>query len=152
VATLGEFASLLQLGVGIGIGLSVFRAPMELRAAHVEKSLADELKVFNGLTTEKALTARGNLASLQLEFNDVRRGLEELHKPFMALTVAGALGNWTILALASLYSAYELSNAEAFWLLTLSIFYYVAIWVCLEVLTRWRLRNVQSKLCTLTDT
>jgi hypothetical protein len=77
MATMGEFSSLLQLGFGIGIGLSYFRAPVELRSASLGKAVDDEITVIAGVNTAKAQEKRGELSSLKLAFNDEMERLEK---------------------------------------------------------------------------
>jgi hypothetical protein len=149
LATLNDFASLLQLGVGIGIGLLAFRAPMDLRVGQLSKALDEEFRVFSGGTSDKALSALQEIASLQLEFNETCIKLERWNRPFMAITILVALGNWVALIFASLYASTVLTCSQESGLLTLSVFYYVVIWLILEALARWQLRGVQSKLKAL---
>ena len=101
MATLGEYGSLLQLGFGIGIGLSIFRAPMDLLSISFEKDLRAELDVFEGVQTTKAKTNKSDLGDLSLEFAQTAEALNSFHLPFMIAAIAGALVNWGLLAWAS---------------------------------------------------
>jgi hypothetical protein len=122
---------------------------MDLRVGELSKALDEEFRVFSGVTSEKALSALQEIGSLQLEFNETRTRLERWNTPFMALTILVALGNWIALIFASLHASTVLTCSQEICLLTLSVFYYVVIWLILEGLARWQLRGVQSKLKAL---
>ena len=146
MATLGEFGSLLQLGAGIGIGLSVFRAPVDLRVASIAKVIDNELDVIRGLDTERANQIRGRLASLKLKFSDEREWLDTFQKPFMVVTVILAITNWLGLIAASFYAQRDLSEFEQWALVCVSVGAYVAIVVILEGVARWRLGFVSREI------
>jgi hypothetical protein len=122
---------------------------MDLRVGELSKALDEEFRVFSGVTSEKALSALQEIGSLQLEFNETRTRLERWNTPFMALTILVALGNWIALIFASLHASTVLTCSREICLLTLSVFYYVVIWLVLEGLARWQLRGLQSKLKAL---
>jgi hypothetical protein len=119
---------------------------MDLRVGKLSKALDEEFRVFSGGTSETARSALQEIASLQLEFNETRTRLERWNTPFMALTILVALGNWIALIYASLHASTVLTSPQEICLLTLSVFYYVVIWLALEGLARWQLRSLQSKL------
>lgn len=101
MATLGEYGSLLQLGFGIGIGLSVFRAPMDLIAAKLKSDLDAEFGVLENVSTSQAAIRRGKLFDLQIKFANTSLRLESFHLPFMIASILIALVNWVLLACGS---------------------------------------------------
>lgn len=146
MATLSEFTSLLQLGFGVGVGLSFFRAPMDLRANALARAIESQLGVVKGLRTAKAQERGGKLASLKLKFVEQRRKLNRLNRPFMGLTVLFALLNLAALIWASLDASHTLSRAERDWLLFIAVGSYVIIFVALEAIARWLFRDVAAEL------
>jgi hypothetical protein len=149
VATLGEFSSLLQLGFGIGIGLSYFRAPVELRASTLRQAIDGELLIVRGVATPKAQQKSADLASLKLAFSDVREQLEKLQLPFMIAAIAGAITNWVFLILASLYASRALVRWEKLGLLFISVGYFVLLLVALELIAQYRFRTVRLRLAAI---
>ncbi|KIZ41430.1 MULTISPECIES: hypothetical protein [Rhodopseudomonas] len=152
MATLGEFSSLLQLGFGIGIGLSYFRAPVELRAKELAMAIDNEIIVLEGLSSAKAQQQRGDLSLLKLAFNVEADNLEKWLFPFMIGALVGAVGNWTALVLASLYAPYVLSAHEKIGLLFLSVAYYLILGALLEIMARWRFHIIKLRLAEIRST
>jgi hypothetical protein len=149
MATMGEFSSLLQLGFGIGIGLSYFRAPVELRSASLGKAVDDEITVIAGVNTAKAQEKRGELSSLKLAFNDEMERLEKWQLPFMIAAITGAAGNWIALIYASLYATDSVTTAGEIGLIILSVIYYLALGLVLEIMAQWRFRDVRLRLAQI---
>ncbi len=149
MATLGEFGSLLQLGFGVGVGLSLFRAPMELRANALARAIEAQLGVVKGVQTPKARERSGKLASLKLKFVEQRRKLNRLNRPLMVLTVAFALLNLAALIWASVDASHVLSNGERNTLLFVSAGSYVAILAALEGVAQWLFWSVAGELRAL---
>lgn len=149
MATLGEFSSLLQLGFGIGIGLSYFRAPVELRASTLAQAIDGEISIVRGVTTPKAQQKTADLSSLKLRFSDIREQLEKLQFPFMVAAIAGALANWIFLILASLYASRQLLRYEKLGLLFVSVGYFVLLLVVLELIAQFRFRSVRLRLAAI---
>lgn len=152
VATmLGEYSSLLQLGFGIGIGLSVFRAPMDLMSKKLKSNLDSELGVYEKIETPRAAMQRASLSDLLIEFRQVALQLDKIHLPFMIASISFAVVNWALLALAAYYSHYELSDTQEWLLLIVSgpIFFLISIvlavcTVCILKPVRERLDNLRS--------
>lgn len=146
MATMGEFDSLLQLGVGIGIGLSVFRAPMDIKATYLGNALADEANVLSGVNTPQGRKKLGEISTLRLQFNDARELMEKWQRPFLYATILGAAANWVALIFASLYANWALSERQEIFLIFLSVIYYVLIWVILALIANCHFSSVQKRL------
>jgi hypothetical protein len=146
MATLGEYGSLLQLGFGIGIGLSIFRAPMDLLSLAFERDLSAEMNVLEGVQTPKAQTNKSALSDLKLEFAQTARTLESFHLPFMIAAIAGALVNWALLASASSKAGRDLSYEEEWAVFFIAGPYFLLIAGLLAVVTVHMLRPHRNKL------
>ena len=83
MATYGDFSSLLQLGVGVGIGLSLFRAPVDLRVAKLMRILGGEITALRGSETQFGIRKRRDMQDLEFGFTTVRLSLERRQLPFM---------------------------------------------------------------------
>lgn len=138
MAALGEFCSLLQLGFGIGAGLSVFRAPTELRAARLTRSLEAEANIVRGVSNPKAKERLGAVASLKLKLNDRLLRIDRIQTPFMACTLMCAAANWFLLICASRNASYTLTELQEWSLVGVSVAIYIAILIALEVIARAR--------------
>ena len=149
MATLGEFGSLLQLGFGVGVGLSLFRAPMDLRANSLARAIDSQFEVVKGVRTEKAQDRSGRLASLKLKFVEQRRDLDRLNLPFMAVTVALAFLNLGALIWASLDASHSLTPLQRNGLLFIAVGSYLIVFVLLEIVARWLFRDVSAQLRAL---
>ena len=72
MVTYGEFSSLLQLGVGIGIGLSIFKAPIDLRTNRIGRVLDAEILALRGGASDFTKQKRRELMMLRSRFLQVR--------------------------------------------------------------------------------
>jgi hypothetical protein len=152
MATLGEFSSLLQLGFGIGIGLSYFRAPVELRSASLRQAIEDEITIVRGVSSAKAQQKLGDLSSLKLAFNEEIDKLEGWQLPFMIAALAGGAGNWIALVFASVSAQCVLTATGEFGLIFLSVGYYILLAIALEFIAQWRFRSVRLRLVQIRST
>lgn len=146
MATLNEFSSLLQLGVGIGIGLSLFRAPIDLRVTSLTAILENETRILQTVQTTAAKARLADFASAAVELAGEHGNLESDLRWFLGATLLGAVANWAALIWASLDATHTLNFGETILLLTISVFYYAAILGALEILARRRLRVLTSKI------
>jgi hypothetical protein len=146
VATLGEYGSLLQLGFGIGVGLSVFRAPMDLLSAKAKADIRSEMDVLANVQTAKANEKKARLSDLNLEFVKTAATLDKFHLPFMIASILGALVNWALLAAASHEAGRVLSPGEEWFVFFVSGPIYLIISAILALVTWQRLRPVQVNL------
>jgi len=145
--TYGDFASLLQLGVGIGIGLSLFRAPVDIRTAKLEKVLAAEILALKGSgPTEFRASKRRALQKLRLGYAAVRQDLERYQHPFMILAALGAFANLAALVFVSLYAQQTASDYATYALIFVSSGYFLLLLLLLEVIARWHLGPLKTRL------
>lgn len=142
----GDFTSLLQLGVGIGIGLSLFRAPVDFRTARITKSLDNELSVLRGTASTFANRKRRELLDLKFEFAEAQRSLESAIVPAMYFALFGALLNLSALVGASLHAKTPLIGWNVIELLFISVAYYFLILAFLEGTARNILSRLQNRL------
>ncbi|QYO77192.1 hypothetical protein [Devosia salina] len=146
MSNLAAFASLLQLGFGIGIGLSVFRSPLTLRATSLGKRLDAELSIIKDSHSTKANELRGKLSSAKLLYHDAMREMERSYVPLMGAVLIGALANMSGLILASLYPDVVVNESLSGVLLFISTGYYLFVALVIEIYTRYRMRAVYSAL------
>ncbi len=146
MATLGEYSSLLQLGVGLGIGLSLFRAPVDLRVSKLTERMDDEMTVLQHVGTSAAKERIAILSSIRLDFAKEKIKAEETLAYFLAASLAGAGANWFALIWASRDAGAALSVWGELGLITLSVLYYLAILAILELLARRRFADVNRRL------
>jgi hypothetical protein len=151
MATLGEYASLLQLGFGVGAGLSVFRAPIDLRATQLSKAIDGEIEIVRGVDTEAARSRFARLLRLKLNLLRDVNWLETAIRPVLCLSVAGAVANWVLLVLASAYASYALSIAQEWGIIFVAAIYFVLILVALEILARMKLGEIKVELAALQE-
>src|ERR1043166_198282 len=118
MATIGEFSSLLQLGVGIGIGLSVFPAPVDLRVNRLSSALEDELRGLAGIQSDVGKQRLGALAAIKVELGRRRAPIEHWLSIFLKATVIGAVLNLAALVIASIDAQRALDPAEQWGLIT----------------------------------
>lgn len=146
MATLGEFGGLLQLGFGLGIGLSVFRAPLNLRAISVSKVIADDINVLKSVNTAAARAKRGKLASLWLRFDEARQKVDRAQLPFMIASLGAASLNLALLVWASVAAARPLTAWQQYALIFLSTGFYFVLVVILECIARHHLDGVAREI------
>lgn len=146
MADLGEYGSLLQLGVGIGIGLSIFKAPMEWLEAKLEHDLASEFDVVKNAETDTARKARADLADLRVDLANADRQLNRFNVPFLIAAILGAGVNWGLLVLASTSAGYPLSCSQELLLAGVSGPFYLLIYSILAAWAWLKLKPYRSRL------
>ena len=127
MSTLGEFSSLLQLGVGFGIGLSLFRAPMTLLLKKLSDDLTQEMDVLNSVQSAAAKRMKGELSNLQMDIATNAATLNRLNLPFMIAAIIGAAVNWSALIYASLAAQLPLTFTEEWLLICISVGWFLLI-------------------------
>lgn len=146
MASFGDFSSLLQLGVGTGIGLSLFRAPVDLRVNAISRTIQNELIALEGAGTAFAVIKRRDISDLNLEFSTVKDGLDRTMIPFMIAAVIGAILNLVALIDATLNADRELSAAASYWMIFISVGGFAVELALLEAIARIRLGKIEAEL------
>ncbi|CAA2106912.1 hypothetical protein MBUL_03902 [Methylobacterium bullatum] len=146
MATYGDFSSLLQLGVGIGIGLSLFRAPVDLRVSKLTRTMDNELTALRGASMPFAKVKWRDVQQLRYRFAQVRLTLERQQLRFMVIALALALLNLVALVEATLDKDRPACGVELYGLLFVAIGGFVALLSVLEVLARYHLGPIQREL------
>ena len=146
---MSDFSSLLQLGVGIGLGLSAFRAPLDLRTRAIEAGIEEEWNIIDRLGSVRAQTLRGEIATLKLEYAQAKTRIEKVQFPFLIATLGGALANWIALGYAAISPAAKVSTSGEYVILAFAIFYFVGILIALELIARSQLGDIQARLKAL---
>lgn len=146
MAYMNDFASLLQLGFGIGAGLSLFRAPMDLRAAGIQRRIGSEIEVLERVKSPGASAKVGLLSSLEMRFHENKSELDGSLKPIMAMTFIVALVNVSALVWVSLDPRSEVSLYLSWGFIFISVGYYLVVGLAVEWLTRKHLGRIRSAL------
>jgi len=142
MATYGDFSSLFQLGVGIGIGISLFRAPVDLRVSRLERLINGEITALRGTDVPFAQKKRRDMMDLRFRFITVRADLDRWQWPFMVAAVTGAALNLAGLVVATLDKDRAVLTFDRWTLLFVSIGWFLILLGALEVLARVALRSV----------
>lgn len=143
MATYGDFSSLLQLGVGIGIGLSLFRAPVDLRVANLARTIDGEISALRNSPVPFTKQKRRDLQDLKLRFVTVKANLNRKQLPFMVIAVILAVANLAALVAATIDRDRPVSEPELLILFGISIVGYLLLLGALEILARHYLSNIQ---------
>lgn len=139
MAAFEDYSSLLSAGFGLGIGLSIFRAPIAVRARALRAVLETELLALARAGNDVAKAKRRDLADLSLRLWDAEQQLRSLLIPCLWLTVAGAAINLILLILVSGNAKRPLTGAEEAALIFFSVGFYIIIGVILEIGARWKI-------------
>lgn len=146
MATYGDFSSLLQLGVGIGIGLSLFRAPVDLRASKLMRAMDNELTVLRNPNNPFARTKWRDVRQLRYRFGQVRDILDRIQLPFMWAALALAVLNLAALVVATVDKERIACGAELYGLLFVTIGGFFIVLAALEGLARWHFGQISTEL------
>lgn len=149
MATMADFGSLLQLGVGIGIGLSLFRAPLDIRSSRLEKGLRDEMTVLKGMSSQKAGESLASASTLYIDFVRARHRLNRLQPLFLVMCVIGGLVNWALLVRGAIYPAKAVELYEETAIVFFSVGYYILIFAALEICAQIHLGEIRKRLDAL---
>lgn len=145
----GDFSSLLQFGAGLGIGLSLFRAPVDLRVSRIMRTLDGELTALQGIRSAFARTKRRDMMDLKLRFTATRQDLEAAQIPYMIAAIIGAICNITCLIYVALNSGEQATTLAMAIFLFLSIGFFIIIILLLEILARLKLSGILTSLTEL---
>jgi hypothetical protein len=149
MTTYGQFSSLSQLGIAVGIALSLFRAPVDLRTSRIERSLNAEILALRGVHTEFGRTKWRDFMTLRLNFYATRERLENLQLPFMIFALISAAINLLFLIKESFDAELQISGGMECVLLFFAVVIYFFIWAGLEFLARRQLGPIWRQLCDL---
>lgn len=146
MTTYGDFSSLLQLGVGIGIGLSLFRAPVDLRASKLIRTIDNELTVLRNPINPFAKAKWRDVRQLRYRFGQVRDSLDRVQLPFMWAALTLAALNLAALVVATVDKERVACGAELYGLLFVTIGGFLLLLAALEGLARWHLAPIRAEL------
>lgn len=146
MATYGDFSSLLQLGVGVGIGLSLFRAPVDLRVAKLSRTLSGEITALQGSQTQFGKRKRRDMRDLELAFVTIRLSLERRQVPFMVCALLLAALNLSGLIVATIDKDRTACGYELCGLLLVTVGGFLLLLGAMEIMARAHLSGVTKEL------
>lgn len=146
MATYGDFSSLLQLGVGIGIGLSLFRAPVDLRTSKLMRTMDNELTVLRNPNNQFAKMKWRDVRELRYRFGQVRDDLDKVQLPFMWAAIVLAILNLAALVVATVDKERAADGLELYGLLFIAVGGFFIILAALEGMARWYLNPIRAEL------
>ena len=146
MSTMGDYGSLLQLGFGIGIGLSLFQAPIELRYSRLSTSIAQQLEITSRIQTPKGRAMHNELSSINLSLLGEYKLVKQFEKPVLFVVIILALSNWASLIYVSLHASDPVSRSNSWLFLSISVFGFSALAIVIEIFVRIRLFGIQKRL------
>ena len=136
MTTLGDYTSLLEIGFGLGIALTAFQAPIDVRMQILRRLLDEEKAIVRRPKTDLALAKRNALLFYEIAANRTRRLVHE-RSLFPTFAVAiGAVVNLITLIFSCIYAADEAKSPYVIWVLIVSVAYYVVLLIFFEVIAR----------------
>ena len=145
MTTLIDFSSLLQLGVGTGIGLGLFQAPIKLRLNPLAESIDNQLLILGGTQNAVMKDKLLQLQSLKIDVAVARSNLEKKQKPALFCSILGAIINLVMLVIASIYSQTSISYLAILGLVFISVIWFVIVLLWMELIAVAELGTVTDK-------
>lgn len=149
MSSMGEYGSLLQLGFGIGAGLTVFQAPIELRYSRMNTSIDQQLSITKNVRTDKGRAMHTALATLKLRLLGEYKILKKFERPLLYILACLAIANWYELVQVSDHAGEGVSLARYWIFMTISVYAYLLIAAIIEIFARIRLRPLQKALAEI---
>ncbi|MEO9462657.1 MAG: hypothetical protein ABJ242_07975 [Marinomonas sp.] len=144
--TFSDFSSLVQLGAAVGIGLSLFRAPIEGRLKALNAQLSSEIGAIDGLNSEKARQRRRKVYGIRLKANLCEQRVKKRAKPLLGALIFGAIINVLTLICFGFVADQEIdSHWFAFTIFT-TVLYYPSIYLFLSILALEEIGPIQQEL------
>jgi len=145
LTTLIDFSSLLQLGVGTGIGLGLFQAPIKLRLDPLAESIENQLLILGGTQNDVMKDKLLQLQSLKIDVAVARSNLEKKQKPALICSILGAIINLIMLVIASIYSQTSINYLAILGLIFISVIWFVIILLWMELIAVAELGTATDK-------
>jgi hypothetical protein len=125
LTTFGDFASLLQLGFGTGIGLGVFQAPIALRLHRLERAIENRLLLTSDSVSAKVVEENLQLSTLKIRIVASKTSVETRQGLPLVFVILGALANLACLIWSTLDSSAKLTGPETTGLIFVSVIWFV---------------------------
>lgn len=142
----GDFTSIAELGTGIGIGLSFFRAPIDKRLLYLRGRIETEMTLLKAISTPLATSKKTEFSNLSVKVSTKRRELERVLKGATVIASLGAAVNAMFLSFACLQAEREISGAMQMWYLLAGIGLYMALLLFLECIALVELKPLMNAL------
>lgn len=144
-----DFASLLQLGAGLGIGLSFFRSGFDRKQKALRKRFGQITTAYGNATTRADRKAVGELASARTRFASGCGKAEKLAQLFQALALLGGLANMGLLIAATVWGDYQLNTLGIWGGLWWSLGYFALLLLAMEMWLWLAFRPIAAELLRL---
>ena len=146
MAAYGDFTSLAELGTAIGLGLSIFRAPIDKRLLDMKRSIESQLSALRGLSTEFAVGKVNDLSSLRVDVAAKERTLGMALKFSSYAAAAGAIFNAILLSIACLNASDEANLVIKMLYIFAGIVWFAVLLGILEIVARIELGALRKTL------
>lgn len=140
--TMSDFASLLQLGAGIGIGFSLFRAPLDVRTDRFERILNSEEGAFRGNESERGRYVLRKIHSARIKLQLTRRELHDTHSHMSFILFIIAVINWIFLCVVTIWPNENVNTLGCFFFLLVSVFSYIVLGVWIECMVKRKMADL----------
>ena len=120
MAQFSDFSSFFEVGIGIGIALSLFRIPIDNRKFALIRKIENELTLFAHQSTPEATSRYEKAGEISILLDGAIQELERRVRHFPVVALLGALSNVVLLFVMALDSSREVHAGE------ISLFGFVA--------------------------
>ena len=145
----GDFTSIAELGTGIGIGLSFFRAPIDRRLSYLRGRIETEMSLLKAVSTPLATSKKTDFSGLSVKVSTKRRDLERVLKIATIVAAIGAAVNAALLSIACLQAESEISGTLQVWFLFSGIGLYLLLLAVLECIAVMELGPLMNELADI---
>jgi hypothetical protein len=128
-----DFASVLQLGAGIGIGLSFFRAGFDRKQRALKRRFARAGAAYDNPATREERKHLTELSTLRTRFGSRVSRADRRVTVFQVAAFIGGIANMILLAWVTFHGDQALSRWEQFVGLAASLGYFSVLLAALEI-------------------
>lgn len=146
MTTLGDYSSLFEVGLAVGLTLALFRAPIDLRMRSIRHQAEQEATLIKGGRTPVAKAKWRLLLAVRLRFAKATRDAEqEARWPILGV-LAGAAANLVSLIVACVAAGDEAGLRFKVYAVSISVLYYIVILGWMEMIGRRELQGLRETL------
>lgn len=120
-----DFSSFFEVGIGLGVGLSLFRIPIDNRKFALIRRVDNELRLFSHQGTQVAVERFERAGELSILLDAAVLRLEKQVKDFPIISLIGSLLNAMMLFRVAMSSSQYVTAADIWLFAFVSIGWYV---------------------------